>query len=292
MAVRYSWMFYGLLSLIFLLSCAKPVADFIINQEDLVAPATVSFLNNSKDASVYVWDTGVDTTYSNINVSQKYFMSGRYDVKLMAYKGSKVDTCVKTIFIDAPQNCLIDIETTKGNIIIELFDDTPLHRDNFLALASSGFYEGTIFHRVISSFMIQGGDPESKKEGSTSLGTGGPNYLIPSEFNPYLFHTKGAVAAARTGGPGNPEKKSSGSQFYIVHGRKYSLDELSIFEAQKNLHYDESSKETYMKIGGAPQLDLEYTVFGRVVKGLETVDRIASVQTNCSDRPIEDVRIL
>lgn len=117
----------------------------------------------------------------------------------------------------------VKIETPKGDIIVRLYDETPLHRDNFLKLASEGYYNGTLFHRVIKDFMVQGGDPQSKGAGKGArLGSGGPGYTIPAEFNPSLIHKRGALAAARLGDEANPKKESSGSQFYIVWGQKYS----------------------------------------------------------------------
>lgn len=127
----------------------------------------------------------------------------------------------------------VKIQTTLGDIIVRLYDETPLHRDNFLKLAKEGYYDGTIFHRVIKNFMIQGGDPDSKGASATAhLGVGGPDYTIPAEFNTALYHKKGALAAARQGDEVNPEKRSSGSQFYIVTGEVYSAGKLTQMEKQ------------------------------------------------------------
>lgn len=125
------------------------------------------------------------------------------------------------------------IKTTLGDIIVRLYDETPLHRDNFLKLAAEGYYDGTLFHRVIKNFMVQGGDPKSKGAApGVQLGTGGPDYTIPAEFNRALIHKKGALAAARQGDEVNPERRSSGSQFYIVTGEVMSAGKLTQLEKQ------------------------------------------------------------
>lgn len=189
----------------------------------------------------------------------------------------------------------VELVTTKGTIVLRLSDETPLHRDNFLRLVKTGFYDSVLFHRVIQNFMVQAGDPESRqaKKGQ-ALGNGGPSYTVPAEFRPSLFHQKGALAAARMGDNVNPEKKSSGSQFYIVQGRKFTeagLDSVETYRLKRKLPADHRS--AYKTVGGTPHLDGNYTVFGEVVKGLDVVDRIAAVSTsrNPADRPMDDVRI-
>lgn len=186
------------------------------------------------------------------------------------------------------------LQTSLGDITIRLSDSTPLHRDNFLKLVKVGYYDSVLFHRVIQHFMIQGGDPVSKNApAGKSLGSGGPSYKVPAEFRTTLFHKKGVIAAARDG---NPEKASSGSQFYIVQGKVYTeagLDSLEIFRLKRKLPVDQ--REAYKTIGGTPQLDQAYTVYGEVVKGLEVVDKIAAVPTSKGadrDRPVEDVKII
>lgn len=194
----------------------------------------------------------------------------------------------------------IEMLTSKGKITIELFNETPLHRDNFIKLVEQGFYNNLLFHRVIQDFMIQGGDPDSKdaSEGKT-LGEGGPGYDIPAEFRfPQLFHKRGALAAAREGDEVNPAKNSSGSQFYIVWGRTYDKDELEKIvnnvEQRSNgtITFPEEIKKYYLRYGGTPHLDGTYTVFGQVTKGLDVVNDIQQVDTDRNDRPIEDVKIL
>lgn len=185
-----------------------------------------------------------------------------------------------------------EIETSYGTMTFELFDETPLHRDNFVKLTEEGFYDGTLFHRVINNFMIQGGDPDSKgAPAGLRLGTGGPDYTIPAEILPQFIHTKGALAAARRGGAANPEKRSSGSQFYVVHGSQSPPGMLDALEQRKegDFKYTVEQRAEYASTPGTPNLDGDYTVFGRMIEGFEVLDAIAQVQKAAGDRPIEDV---
>lgn len=241
-----------------------------------------------------------------------------------------------------PAGPTLQIETTAGPIKIRLYDDTPLHRDNFLKLAKEGYYDGVLFHRVIKDFMVQTGDPDSKNaQPGAMLGAGSPDYTIPAEFvYPKHYHKFGALAAARTGDDMNPERRSSGSQFYIVTGKKYLPAQLSRMEemsVQKQLQSyfmnlqrqkmdtiralrlakdsvglenlrQELIRETeanvkpvtmteqqvrdYTTIGGTPHLDGQYTVFGEVLEGMDTVDKIQNAQTDGHDRPLEDIKIV
>ena len=238
----------------------------------------------------------------------------------------------------------VKFETTLGEIVVELYNETPQHRDNFIKLAKEGIYDSTLFHRVIRQFMIQAGDPDSKTASDTAmLGSGDVGYTIPAEFVPQFFHKKGALAAARMGDDVNPQRESSGCQFYIVTGRKFREAQLLDMAAQKNnsrvdeifnelarkhmkeiyklrksgdtdalLELQDSlenqayslAKEeepfmftpeqltAYTTIGGAPHLDGAYTVFGQVVAGMETVEKIEATKTGRADRPVENVRIL
>lgn len=188
--------------------------------------------------------------------------------------------------------------TSLGDIVIRLSDSTPLHRDNFLKLVKTHYYDGVLFHRVIQNFMVQAGDPNSRNAiAGKPLGNGGPSYTIPAEFRPGLFHKKGVIAAARTGDNENPLKASSGSQFYLAQGKKFSdagLDSVETFRL-KGRKIPADQRDIYKTIGGIPHLDQNYTVFGEVVKGLETIDRIAAVPTSKAsdrDRPLEDVKII
>ena len=185
------------------------------------------------------------------------------------------------------------IKTSYGDITIKLYNETPIHRDNFLKLVNEGFYEGVLFHRVIKDFMIQTGDPNSKgAKKETQLGSGGPGYRLPAEIIPKYFHKKGALSAARIGDNGNPQRQSSGSQFYIVQGTKYTKSDLENFEKRLNTKWTAEQIEAYTTIGGTPHLDAQYTVFGEATSGLDILDKIAAVKTGTGDRPVEDIKII
>lgn len=268
--------------------------------------------------------------------------------KAPARKAAKAKkTNISKTMTQTPDNASVKVEvsTTAGDFTILLYGDTPRHRDNFVKLVKEGYYNGTLFHRVIKDFMIQAGDPDSRtaKPGQ-QLGAGGPDYKIDAEILfPTHFHKRGALAAARQGDQVNPAKQSSGSQFYVVTGRKSSAAELAqmeksmknrqmqsvfnrlvgenrskIMEMQQRgdnaglqeLQNDliaqteaevnskpapgmtEEMKKAYTTVGGAPHLDGEYTVFGEVLSGMETIDKIEKAATDRGDRPKEDIRIL
>ncbi|MBL7726656.1 MAG: peptidylprolyl isomerase, partial [Dinghuibacter sp.] len=189
---------------------------------------------------------------------------------------------------------IVVLETDFGNMTIALSDSTPKHRDNFIKLVKQGFYDSLLFHRVIKDFMIQGGDPDSKyaKPGQR-LGNGGPGYTVPAEFNDSLFHKKGVIAAARLGDNVNPQKASSGCQFYIVQGKSFSDFELDQLERSRlgGKKIPQNRREIYKKNGGTPHLDGGYTVFGEVTAGWEVIDKIAAVAKDGADRPVTDVRM-
>lgn len=197
---------------------------------------------------------------------------------------------------DRKQDVLL--QTTMGDIVIRLSDSTPLHRDNFLKLVKLKFYDGILFHRVISGFMIQGGDPDSRTAASgIPLGMGGPGYTVPAEFKPSLFHKKGVIAAARLSESMNPQKASSGSQFYLVQGKVYTDAGLDSMETYRmgGKKISPERRAAYKTLGGVPFLDDSYTVYGEVIAGLEVIDKIAGVATSKNadrDRPLEDVRII
>jgi cyclophilin family peptidyl-prolyl cis-trans isomerase len=197
-----------------------------------------------------------------------------------------------TAFAGGPVNQYVRIKTAYGECIIRLYNETPKHRDNFIKLAKQGFYNGTLFHRVIQNFMIQGGDPDSKdttkaKPGA-ELGNGDVGYTVPAEFRDSLFHKRGVLAAARDD---NPAKASSGCQFYIVEGRRFSDGKLDTLEKTrlKGRKIPEWEREYYRSVGGAPHLDQNYTVYGEVVIGIDMIDRIAAVKTDKNDRPVTDI---
>jgi len=176
---------------------------------------------------------------------------------------------------------LVVIHTTHGDMTAKLYNDTPLHRDNFIKLINEGWYEGSPFHRVINQFMIQGGGNKDGKQD--------PGYTVEAEFRPNHFHKKGVLSAARMGDQVNPEKRSSGSQFYIVQGRVYDDRYLNAVTAQTGQTFTEEQKAAYSTIGGTPHLDGGYTVFGEVLDGFDVIDKIAAVETGKGDVPVVPV---
>ncbi|HCM75014.1 MAG TPA: peptidylprolyl isomerase [Cytophagales bacterium] len=257
-----------------------------------------------------------------------------------------ITICVLVLFSSCAQkkDYVVTIKTDMGDMVAILYDETPKHKENFIKLAEDHFYDSLIFHRVIDGFMIQGGDPDSKKsQPGQRLGNGGPGYTVEAEFNPKLFHEKGALSAARLGDQMNPTKASSGSQFYIVQGTVIPMDAIdqitvdqiklnkglqqclqreenkALYDSLTALYYagdmqayqqklfsliPKIERETgikvrkeipqeridaYTTVGGAPHLDDEYTVFGKVIKGLDVIDKIAKVERDGADRPIKNV---
>jgi peptidyl-prolyl cis-trans isomerase B (cyclophilin B) len=199
---------------------------------------------------------------------------------------------VTAAFAKPPKNQYVRIKTSYGDCIIRLYNETPKHRDNFIKLVKKGFYNGTLFHRVIQNFMIQGGDPDSKdpqkaKPGA-ELGNGDVGYTVPAEFRDSIFHKRGVLAAARDD---NPAKASSGCQFYIVEGKRFTDGKLDSLEQTrlKGRKIPVWQREYYKSVGGVPHLDQNYTVYGEVVTGIDMVDRIAAVKKDKRDRPLEDV---
>ncbi len=288
MDMRRLLVYFALISSMIIAGCSRPSAIFTYRGQSQ-APAIVQFENISEKATSFEWKFGDGDTSMQVSPQHRFMESGEYTVALTAIDGKKRRTTEKIIKIEPPKFCLVELQTDFGNMIIQLDDATPEHRDNFLKLADEEFFDSLLFHRVINGFMIQGGDPVSKNaRPNQSLGAGGPGYTLPAEFVDTLAHVKGALAAARRGA-GNPQKRSSGSQFYIVQGRPVNDAQLNRLEAQKGIRYSKKIREAYKKLGGTPFLDQEYTVFGYVIEGLEVVDEIANARTNQSDRPLEDV---
>ncbi len=178
---------------------------------------------------------------------------------------------------------VVVIKTNMGTIKAKLYNDTPLHRDNFIKLVNEGWYNGSPFHRVIKDFMIQGGQ--------NANGQLDPGYTIPAEFKDNHFHKKGALAAARQPDQVNPKKASSGSQFYIVQGKVYDERTIDMFESRMGKVFSARQRQAYQTVGGTPHLDGDYTVFGEVIEGLDVVDKIAAVETGRMDVPIKPVII-
>ncbi|MEM9987264.1 MAG: peptidylprolyl isomerase [Bacteroidota bacterium] len=184
-----------------------------------------------------------------------------------------------------PKQSIAEIDTPYGKMKVLLYESTPQHSANFIKLVEEGFYDSLLFHRVIEGFMIQGGDPDSRGAGpNVPLGMGGPGYTVPAEIG--APHIKGALSAARTQ---NPEKASSGSQFYIVQGKGPMSDaEIDSWEQRKGIKYNQAQRDLYKELGGTPQLDQDYTVFGEVIEGFDVIDKIAAERTS-RERPINDM---
>lgn len=197
--------------------------------------------------------------------------------------------CNNTSHDGAGQARKVTIQTDKGDITLMLFDETPAHRDNFVRMCDEGFYDSLLFHRVIESFVIQAGDPTSRgAEPGERLGEGDAGHKVEPEFVDGLVHIRGAVGAAREGDAVNPGKLSSGSHFYIVQGRN-GLDEAAIDKSGNT--YSDTIRRRYLREGGTPFLDGNYTVFGYVIEGMDVVDDIAASATDEFDRPAEDIVI-
>ena len=206
-----------------------------------------------------------------------------------------------SVMAQEEQRTSIVLETDSGNVTIMLYNETPRHRDNIIALVNRGFYDDLLFHRVIEDFMIQTGDSISRNapEGQL-LGDGKyETYKIPAEIRfPQLFHKRGSVAAAREGDKENPQRESSMCQFYIVWGKLYSgnmMDDVEERIARNTgelISFPQEVRDAYFQYGGTPHLDNQYTVFGEVVEGLDVVERIMRAKTDENDRPVTDIHIL
>lgn len=188
---------------------------------------------------------------------------------------------------------MIEMVTSQGKITLRLYDETHLHRDNFLKLVENHTYDGLLFHRVIKNFMVQAGDPKSRdaKPGQP-LGDGTLGYTVPAEFRPELIHKRGALCAARQGDQVNPKKASSATQFYIVQGQVWDDKTLDMMEQRFGKKFTAEQRKVYTTMGGTPHLDGDYTVFGEVVDGMEVVNKISDLPCDRMDRPVEDVKII
>lgn len=188
----------------------------------------------------------------------------------------------------------LQISTSKGMMKCILYEETPMHAENFLELVQKGFYNGLSFHRVIKEFMIQTGDPDSRKATGGALPEHGDvGYTIPAEFYPDLYHRKGAMGAARQGDQVNPNRESDGSQFYIVQGKVFSDEELDQMERSgAHIKFTDEQRQVYKTLGGTPHLDYAYTVFGQVIDGFDVIDAIAATPTDNRDRPLVDVKLI
>lgn len=282
-----------LTSIVFLAGCKEPKALFTMEPKSEVSPAEVVFTNYSENAKEYIWTFGDGQSSTEEAPTHVYESWGTFTVTLTAKNGNKTTVMEQQLQIKEPRRRVAEIMTNKGVMMVELSNYTPQHRDNFIKLANEGFYDDLLFHRVIAGFMVQGGDPESKgAPADKMLGNGGPGYTVPAEIKPGMYHYKGAIAAARQGDAVNPMRASSGSQFYLVQGAPVDDNMLTQMENRNGFTYDESARNYYKQHGGAPFLDMNYTVFGYVINGREVIDAIAGVQTGENDRPVEDVKIL
>lgn len=188
------------------------------------------------------------------------------------------------------ENQFVLVETTHGNMKLELYADVPRHASNFIKLVQEGFYDSLLFHRVIPNFMIQGGDPQSKTAAKGArLGSGDNGYKVDSEFKNKYYHRKGALAAARDN---NPQKQSSGCQFYIVQGQVWTDEQCTQAEQRNGQVYNKEKRAVYAKEGGTPHLDGAYTVYGQLVEGWDVLEKISLAPKDGSNRPLEDVRII
>jgi peptidyl-prolyl cis-trans isomerase B (cyclophilin B) len=285
-----SILFFLSLSFLFLASCSRPVAKFTYEGATKAAN-TIQFDNQSEKAERYEWDFGDGTISNEADPSHRYMSSGNYLIKMKAIDAkNKVQEKKMRLVVDAPDLCLIEVKTAYGSLLVQLYDSTPKHQDNFVKLAEQQFFDSLLFHRVIEGFMLQGGDPQSRNAGKgMPLGMGGPGYTIPAEFVDSLVHVRGAIAGARLPDNVNPKRNSSGSQFYIVQGRPVKSTDLDKLEAQKGVRYSQAQREAYLKHGGTPFLDRDYTVFGRVLEGMEVIDKISETKTDARDRPSENI---
>ena len=264
-------------------SCAGPVAGFAVNEQPAFMQI-VHFSNESDNADSFRWYVNDSLASKNADMETRFLSSGRHNIKLVAESEGKENSISKDVFVSQAERCHFVIRTTLGDLVVALYEETPLHLKNFVELVESGFYKDIDFHRIIQGFMVQAGE------------TNNPRYLtrneIPAEINKQLIHVKGALAAARMPDEMNPEKMSSATQFYIVQGRELNRDVILNYGSEKLIDYTDDQISSYLEFGGTPQLDGEYTVFGYLVSGFDVLDKIAGVSTDANDRPIEKVQIL
>lgn len=273
----------------FFWQCAKPIAAFVQKSDNnIVVPAKVYFENTSENVTSYSWEIDGQAYSSDKHLEHTFYDSGKHSVVLIAKEGNKEIRKESLIYVDAPSYCTVLIKTTMGDLVVELSESTPIHLKNFSELVESGFYNGIFFHRVIDDFMVQGGGNENRNSGKRHSDPS----TIPHEISNDLLHYKGALAAARMPDDMNPEKASSGSQFYLVDGRSLDADRMEKIQAEKLFDYTDKQVGRYTEVGGAPQLDGEYTVFGYLISGFDVLDKIAKTETDKYDKPLEDILII
>lgn len=276
--------------LFFIISCASPSASFEVGVYEPIVPVSIMLKNTSEDADSCYWDFGNGFSSSDVHPDVRYMFSGSYTITLKTFRGKKSSVYTEKIHLNAPDKCLINMETNYGHMTFELFNETPVHRDHFLSLIHKGYYEGIHFHRVIRGFVVQAGDEKtrSRKKSHYDIKEG----TLPSEIVEGMYHTRGALAMARQPDQVNPEKKSSSTQFYIVHGGPVSEGTLEDYEIEKDILYPEEIKKLYKNPGGSPQLDKEYTIFGHLIDGYDVLDKIAQASTDTQDKPISIIEII
>lgn len=281
--------FFLLFSCLFFWQCAKPIAAFVQKADtNLVVPAKVYFENTSENVSSYSWEIDGKPHSSDKHLEHTFYDSGKHTVVLLAKEGNKTTRKESQIYVEAPSYCTVLIKTSLGDLVVELDEKTPGHLKNFSELVESGFYNGIFFHRIIDDFMVQGGGNENRNSGKRLADPP----TVPHEINNELLHYKGALAAARMPDDMNPEKASNGSQFYIVDGRSLDADKMEKIQAEKIFDYSAEQIEKYIALGGAPQLDGEYTVFGFLISGFDVLDEMATTDTDKYDKPLEDIIII
>jgi len=240
--------------------------------------ALFAFFAFSQTSKIAVKKTTATKTQTKKPVAKSKASTKTTNTKPTTTKPKKMDTTAYVL-----------ISTEFGDIKIKLYDETPLHKANFIKLVKEGTIDSTLFHRIIPEFMIQGGDPTSKNApAGQPLGSGDIGYRVPAEFNKNLIHKRGALAAARDG---NPAKASSGCQFYLVQGKKYTRAELQMLGSRTGNTYTDEQLKIYEEVGGTPMLDQAYTVFGEIVEGLDAVDKIIVQSRDGRDRPTKDIRM-
>lgn len=273
---------------LFLSSCSKTTADFIIRPSNNTVPLYLNASNKSGETDSLKWYVNGLPVSKDLDLGHQFIRSGRHTIELKVYKKGKVSTKSKEIILQAPITCYILMRTNFGDMVFSLNEQTPIHRDNFIELIESSYYDNIRFHRVIDGFMIQAGDQKTR----TPFKHVNHKEVIQQEIIPALIHKRGALAAARMPDDINPDKNSSGSQFYIVDGKKLTEKEIEKYESSKLQDYTKVQKVEYLEFGGSPQLDGEYTVFGQLLHGFNTLEKISQVKTNRKDYPETEVIIL
>ncbi len=282
--------FLAFICCIALWQCKTPVVTF--QQSDTQAsyeiPARIRFENKSENITSQVWKVNGNPVSTNKDLDYTFFSSGRHIIELEARSGNKVIHRQEEIIVHPTDYCQVLIKTSEGDLVVRLNEDTPGHLKQFSTLVDDGYYNGIYFHRVIDGFMIQGGDNKSRQGGKRRA----EPESIPHEISVDWLHYRGALAAARLPDNVNPEKRSSGSQFYIVDGQSFTRKQFERTQSNLAMDYSEEQIEKYIELGGAPQLDGEYTVYGRLIYGFDVLDKIAEAATDNLDKPTEDILIL